>query len=58
MKNHADALIFYTAICAEAQIAPDRSSKTACADFALRASHKVLRYGELCQRIILRITEN
>ncbi|WP_130836423.1 hypothetical protein [Lachnoclostridium sp. Marseille-P6806] len=38
MKNHADAMIFHTAICAEAQIASRRSRKTACAD--LSASEK------------------
>ncbi|WP_165443977.1 hypothetical protein [Lachnoclostridium sp. Marseille-P6806] len=44
-KNHADAVIFRTAICIEAQIAPDRNRKTACADFTMRASHKVLQHG-------------
>ncbi|WP_165444089.1 hypothetical protein [Lachnoclostridium sp. Marseille-P6806] len=28
MNNHADALIVHTAICAEAQMASDRSRKT------------------------------
>jgi len=42
VKNNADAIIFYTAICFRAeQIAPDGRRKIACANFSSPIRNKV-----------------